>query len=41
MFAPRPELVAAGMLRVCRPGGKIVIGNWTRSMASAGRVTAT
>lgn len=29
MFAPRPEMVAAEMLRVCRPGGKIVMGNWT------------
>lgn len=29
MFAPRPELVAAEMLRVCRPGGMIIMGNWT------------
>jgi SAM-dependent methyltransferase len=29
MFAPRPERVAAEMLRVVRPGGKIVMGNWT------------
>lgn len=29
MFAPRPELVAAEMLRVCRPGGRIIMGNWT------------
>jgi SAM-dependent methyltransferase len=29
MFAPRPELVAAEMVRVCRPGGRIVMGNWT------------
>lgn len=29
MFAPRPELVAAELLRVCRPGGRIVMGNWT------------
>lgn len=29
MFAPRPERVAAEMLRVCRPGGKIIMGNWT------------
>jgi SAM-dependent methyltransferase len=29
MFAPRPELVASEMLRVCRPGGMIVMGNWT------------
>lgn len=29
MFAPRPELVIAEMKRVCRPGGKIIMGNWT------------
>jgi SAM-dependent methyltransferase len=29
MFAPRPELVAAELRRVCRPGGKIIMGNWT------------
>jgi SAM-dependent methyltransferase len=29
MFAPRPELVASEMIRVCRPGGRIVMGNWT------------
>jgi ubiquinone/menaquinone biosynthesis C-methylase UbiE len=29
MFAPRPELVAAEMTRVCRPGGRIVMANWT------------
>ncbi len=29
MFAPRPDLVAAEMLRVCRPGGRIVMANWT------------
>jgi 2-polyprenyl-3-methyl-5-hydroxy-6-metoxy-1,4-benzoquinol methylase len=29
MFAPRPELVAAELQRVCRPGGKIIMGNWT------------
>jgi hypothetical protein len=29
MFAPRPELVAFEMLRVCVPGGKIIMGNWT------------
>lgn len=30
MFAPRPELVAAEMIRVCRPGGTIAMANWTR-----------
>ncbi len=29
MFAPRPELVASEMCRVCRPGGSIIMGNWT------------
>jgi len=30
MFAPRPERVAGELLRVCRPGGVIAMGNWTR-----------
>jgi SAM-dependent methyltransferase len=30
MFAPQPERVAAEMLRVCRPGGTIAMGNWTK-----------
>jgi SAM-dependent methyltransferase len=30
MFAPRPELVAHELLRVCSPGGIIAMGNWTR-----------
>ncbi len=29
MFAPRPELVASELKRVCRPGGKIALANWT------------
>jgi ubiquinone/menaquinone biosynthesis C-methylase UbiE len=29
MFAPRPDRVAAEMLRVCRPGGRIAMANWT------------
>jgi len=28
MFAPRPELVAVELRRVCRPGGTIAMGNW-------------
>jgi len=30
MFAPRPQLVVDEMVRVCRPGGIIAMGNWTR-----------
>ena len=29
MFAPRPELVAQELLRVCSPGGTIAMANWT------------
>lgn len=29
MFAPRPNRVAAEMLRVCKPGGLIAMANWT------------
>jgi len=29
MFAPRPELVAAELTRVCRSGGMIAMANWT------------
>jgi len=29
MFAPRPEQVAAELIRVCRPGGLIAMANWT------------
>lgn len=31
MFAPSPELVASELTRVCRPGGKIAMANWTPS----------
>jgi SAM-dependent methyltransferase len=31
MFAPRPELVAAELARVCRPGGRLYMANWTPS----------
>jgi SAM-dependent methyltransferase len=29
MFAPRPELVAAELIRVCRSGGVVAMANWT------------
>ena len=29
MFAPRPNLVTAELLRVCKPGGLIAMANWT------------
>lgn len=29
MFAPRPELTAAELLRVCKHGGRIAMANWT------------
>jgi hypothetical protein len=29
MFAPRPNHVAAELLRVCKPGGLIAMANWT------------
>ena len=29
MFAPRPELVSAELMRVCRPGGVVAMANWT------------
>jgi 2-polyprenyl-3-methyl-5-hydroxy-6-metoxy-1,4-benzoquinol methylase len=29
MFAPRPERVAAELLRTCKPGGRIAMANWT------------
>ena len=28
MFAPRPEMAAAELVRVCRPGGRIAMANW-------------
>jgi len=31
MFAPRPELVAAELSRVCKPGGRVAMANWTPS----------
>ena len=29
MFAPRPDLVAQELLRVCTPGGTLAMANWT------------
>jgi SAM-dependent methyltransferase len=29
MFTPQPEIAAAELLRVCRPGGRIGLANWT------------
>ena len=29
MFAPRPDVTALEMIRVCKPGGFIAMGNWT------------
>jgi ubiquinone/menaquinone biosynthesis C-methylase UbiE len=29
MFAPRPDLVASELTRVCRPGGIVAMANWT------------
>jgi SAM-dependent methyltransferase len=29
MFAPRPDLVASELVRVCLPGGTIAMANWT------------
>lgn len=29
MFAPRPELVSSELVRVCKPGGRIAMANWT------------
>jgi ubiquinone/menaquinone biosynthesis C-methylase UbiE len=31
MFAPRPDRVAAELVRVCRPSGRIIMVNWTPS----------
>ena len=43
MFAPRPERVAAELIRVCKPGGRIVMANWTPEgfVGKSFRVTAT
>jgi SAM-dependent methyltransferase len=40
MFAPRPELAAAELVRVCRSGGRIVMANWTPA-GFAGQILQT
>jgi SAM-dependent methyltransferase len=40
MFAPRPDAVAAELLRVCRSGGTVAMGNWTKE-GFVGRMFAT
>jgi ubiquinone/menaquinone biosynthesis C-methylase UbiE len=42
MFAPRPERVAAELLRVCKPGGLVAMANWTAEgfVGKSFRVTA-
>lgn len=40
MFAPRPEVAAKELIRVCRPGGKIAMANWT-PQAFAGQMFKT
>ena len=37
MFAPKPFDVAKEMVRVTRPGGRIVMGNWIPERSDAGR----
>ncbi len=29
MFTPRPDVTAAELTRICRPGGRIAMANWT------------
>lgn len=42
MFAPRPEVVARELFRVAKPGGKVVMANWTDDsvLARAGQAVA-
>jgi SAM-dependent methyltransferase len=29
MFAPRPDVTASELIRVCKPGGRVAMANWT------------
>jgi SAM-dependent methyltransferase len=40
MFAPRQKIAAAELARVCRPGGSVVVANWTPS-GFIGRLIST
>ena len=40
MFAPRPDVTVRELLRVCRSGGRIAMGNWTPD-GFAGRMFKT
>lgn len=40
MFAPRHDVAAGELVRVCRPGGRIVVANWTPA-GFVGRMFAT
>jgi len=40
MFAPRHDVAARELVRVCRPGGRIVVANWTPE-GFVGRMFAT
>jgi SAM-dependent methyltransferase len=35
MFAPRPEVAAAELVRVCKPGGTIALANWATTSFAA------
>lgn len=37
MFAPRPKVVAAELIRACRPGGLIALASWTPDSLVAAR----
>lgn len=43
MFAPRPDRVAAELIRVCKPGGLIAMANWTPQgfVGKSFQITAT